>query len=642
MSDSAAASSPAAAAASAAAPSDPHAWWARALTSSSSPVEGAAGLALCSNPTGGRFLRVGNGAEAGSEILSETVPLASLNAQGVDERCAWCWSLLPTGESKRCAGCRAVRYCSVACQKLHWNRAHKLQCSVLRPYSSRPRENHPIYLPNLWLVCQIALGRLARPLAEARLSAEEASSGSSPTSRSTAADSRHAELDRSLQPFEEWYQRFEHNVDNLSLHSSDEVQRYGELATLVREVTLYACNNAAERELHARLLPLDWMVRTFARLTCNVFTVVDDELRPMGHALFPSANMINHSCQPNAIAQFDVSAGVRVSIRAIRRIEAGQEVNISYVGLAQSAAVRQRKLRQEYFFECDCKRCSAASDQGRSSADQKVRDEWLRNKRMDALKCAHKWRDDVQNYVPGESAGGTSANSSGANGGADSSNSKPCGGILLSNPSSPVYPRCSDCGRAHNLLHIQPLLQTEVLPHLAAVDSLKAQLDRSGRRISPQRLDAMAGTLRAAHAALSAAFNPLSTQLYLLYEQQLRVALERQQWSEAREAAAASLPLYEFYFAGLDHPLVALQHLMHAKLAWLLEDAQAALNSWQRALPTLLLSHGESHSLVRELKENIWQAQMEIRQGKSGAASSSSRKQIKARMEQLSDSSHND
>lgn len=39
-----------------------------------------------------------------------------------------CWQCGQTGcKLQRCSGCKAARYCSAACQKLHW-KAHKAEC----------------------------------------------------------------------------------------------------------------------------------------------------------------------------------------------------------------------------------------------------------------------------------------------------------------------------------------------------------------------------------------------------------------------------------------------------------------------------------------------------------------------------------
>ena len=47
--------------------------------------------------------------------------------------CAYCTESLPNGpETKRCGGCRAVRYCGKECQEKDWSGKHREYCEVLR------------------------------------------------------------------------------------------------------------------------------------------------------------------------------------------------------------------------------------------------------------------------------------------------------------------------------------------------------------------------------------------------------------------------------------------------------------------------------------------------------------------------------
>ena len=115
----------------------------------------------------------------------------------------------------------------------------------------------------------------------------------------------------------------------------------------MREVTSHACSNAGERALHEVLFPVEWFLQTFARLSCNSFSVSDDELRPVGSALMPSVAMLNHSCRPSCVAVFSFggagggrsgagTGGVVARIRTPRPIAAGEKLSISYIGLVQS------------------------------------------------------------------------------------------------------------------------------------------------------------------------------------------------------------------------------------------------------------------------------------------------------------------
>lgn len=71
---------------------------------------------------------------AGQGSLPATADLASFGITSPPERqlevCAGCGN--PAVQLRKCSACRAVAYCSVECQRQHWNRGgHKQQCTQL-------------------------------------------------------------------------------------------------------------------------------------------------------------------------------------------------------------------------------------------------------------------------------------------------------------------------------------------------------------------------------------------------------------------------------------------------------------------------------------------------------------------------------
>jgi len=74
--------------------------------------------------------------------------------------------------------------------------------------------------------------------------------------------------------------------------------------------------------------------------------------------LFLEASRINHSCQPNAQHTWNASLR-RLTVHALRDIEAGREITISYISsVSPGYAERQRYLRDEFSFACACELCS--------------------------------------------------------------------------------------------------------------------------------------------------------------------------------------------------------------------------------------------------------------------------------------------
>jgi len=78
--------------------------------------------------------------------------------------------------------------------------------------------------------------------------------------------------------------------------------------------------------------------------------------RVEGFALLAVANCMNHSCDPNVIASSSHNDH-RATFVALRPIEEGEELCISYVDDSLEWEERQKLLRKYYRFECTCVRC---------------------------------------------------------------------------------------------------------------------------------------------------------------------------------------------------------------------------------------------------------------------------------------------
>ena len=73
-------------------------------------------------------------------------------------------------------------------------------------------------------------------------------------------------------------------------------------------------------------------------------------------ALLSVANCMNHSCDPNVIASSSHNNHTATFV-ALRPIEAGEELCISYVDDGLPWEERRNLLQQFYRFECRCMRC---------------------------------------------------------------------------------------------------------------------------------------------------------------------------------------------------------------------------------------------------------------------------------------------
>jgi len=94
----------------------------------------------------------------------------------------------------------------------------------------------------------------------------------------------------------------------------------------------------------------------YGRLVINSFEVNDLEDDKVGWALYLAPSILNHSCVPNAEAEFK---GKNIIIKVNINIRGAQldDIYISYIGLSPSTEKRRAKLLKYYHFQCMCLRC---------------------------------------------------------------------------------------------------------------------------------------------------------------------------------------------------------------------------------------------------------------------------------------------
>ena len=99
-------------------------------------------------------------------------------------------------------------------------------------------------------------------------------------------------------------------------------------------------------------------------LPCNAHEVSEQvqlhqsaELREVGAAVYPSASLLNHACDPNVVR---VSHGTSCVVRVIRPVAAGDELldNYGFHWAVQSWSQRQTALKRQYHFDCHCLACT--------------------------------------------------------------------------------------------------------------------------------------------------------------------------------------------------------------------------------------------------------------------------------------------
>lgn len=83
--------------------------------------------------------------------------------------------------------------------------------------------------------------------------------------------------------------------------------------------------------------------------------------------LFETVCRLNHSCVPNARARWERGLGGRgeMRVKALRRVEGGEEVTISY-------GVESGELKGKFGFDCDCEKCGQQQHLDEKGQDEDV------------------------------------------------------------------------------------------------------------------------------------------------------------------------------------------------------------------------------------------------------------------------------
>lgn len=149
---------------------------------------------------------------------------------------------------------------------------------------------------------------------------------------------------------------------------SSSVQELKELHEFLVEAFEASNDDVSGRVL---MMSMDMTKGLLARDACNTFGLMlpfsDGERRVRGYAIYARASMFNHDCLPNAcrfeyIDRCGEKNNTDVYIRALHAVEKGTEICLSYFPVDWPYGDRQKKLEEEYGFNCKCQRCQVEAE----------------------------------------------------------------------------------------------------------------------------------------------------------------------------------------------------------------------------------------------------------------------------------------
>ncbi|KAJ8356700.1 hypothetical protein SKAU_G00194940 [Synaphobranchus kaupii] len=267
-------------------------------------TEGIDGIERFTSHGKGRGLRATKHFKVGDLLFSCPAYAYVLTVSERGAHCEFCFTR-KEGLSK-CGKCKKAFYCNVDCQKGDWG-MHKLECSAMCAYGDNWSPSETVRLT-------------ARIIAKQKMLSDR--SGSEKLLLVREFEAHLNELDNE--------KREMNQTDIAALH--------------------YFYSKHLDFPDPAALTVL------LAQVNCNGFTIEDEELSHLGSAVFPDVALMNHSCCPNVIVTYK---GIVAEVRAVQEINPGEEVFTSYIDLLYPTEDRNERLKDSYFFTCDCKECTS-------------------------------------------------------------------------------------------------------------------------------------------------------------------------------------------------------------------------------------------------------------------------------------------
>ncbi|XP_026149701.1 histone-lysine N-methyltransferase SMYD3 [Mastacembelus armatus] len=295
------------------------------------------------SPGKGNGLRATTRIQCGELVLSAEPLACCVSNKLARDVCHHCFTRCKT--LLRCSQCKMARYCNIICQKQAWA-CHKRECKCLQRLLPRiPTDSV----------------RLAARLIFALLSP--------PTDHS-----------------EELYTLEEHE-SHLSSMSEQKKQGLSQLASMLELYLKQETPYLVQEMPPSCREPLSLI----AKVTCNCFTISDEELQEIGVGLYPSLSLLNHDCRPNCVMVFE---GPKLKLRAVRDINPEEELTISYIETLSLTEDRQKQLEDQYHFTCHCQQCDTRDKDGLMVLGEEAAWHQLKEAlpRLEGLKAESNWQ----------------------------------------------------------------------------------------------------------------------------------------------------------------------------------------------------------------------------------------------------------
>ncbi|XP_062854340.1 histone-lysine N-methyltransferase SMYD1b isoform X1 [Trichomycterus rosablanca] len=254
------------------------------------------------SPGKGRGLRATKEAWAGDVMFAEPCFAAVVFDSYAAHVCHSCFSRQQ--KLQRCGQCRFAQYCDRTCQRAAWEE-HKQECAAIKSYGKVPNENIRLSARIMW-----HLNKEGGVISDMQLT----------------------------------------TLDDLEDHITDMPE--DDLKDLKVDLHNFLDFWPRTSKQHT----VERISHIFGLINCNGFMMSDQRgLQAVGVGLFPNLCLVNHDCWPNCTVILNSG---RIELRALGKINEGEELTVSYVDYLNVSEDRKHILKQQYYFDCTCEHCT--------------------------------------------------------------------------------------------------------------------------------------------------------------------------------------------------------------------------------------------------------------------------------------------
>ncbi|XP_055901234.1 SET and MYND domain-containing protein 4-like isoform X2 [Biomphalaria glabrata] len=350
-------------------------------------------LTLNVTPEKGRHLLANRFIPKGSSIIVERPFAAVLLPDQYENLCHHCFSKLPV-TSIGCDQCTYVRFCNEVCKEASWTSYHKTECrylDLLHSVGIAHLSLRIILCAQLPFLKDFLLNNQKYRLSDDVLAKGLNQNGKYDRSYISVYDlMTHEENTEPLDMLQ--YTLTAALLLTTLIHSGvfHQVDASGDAKCVSHSLIdfMLGMKQDSTEKLPADISDVgDLLLRHILQLVCNAHAITslqavsrpdevsqthDTEQVRIATAIYPTASLMNHSCDPTIISSF---IGDTLIVRTVQDVNSGEEIFNCYGPhhCRMRREERQEILKSQYHFDCFCTRCSSGDSC---------------NERFSALKCS--------------------------------------------------------------------------------------------------------------------------------------------------------------------------------------------------------------------------------------------------------------